>query len=343
MVNPKYQGKLLRHVKSYDYNSMYPSQMLEKMPIGNGKTLEVKLPEDYQKARETLLKEGYKQFIVSVWVIKAKVKDGYHPFIGVGKGFSLSKAYVYKRELENVKLALWEEEFNLFDSYYDSEYIISYVTGFKESEGLFDDYIKYWRNVKETSTGALRQIAKLMLNSLYGKFGMNTERISKFPEGFDETGKIVWGSYDNPTNTYYAKVISSRICSLARCELVRAIEECGDDFIYCDTDSVYCFEWCNPNIPLSDNEFKHWKLEGHYPYAKFLKAKLYIKYDNGKKVVRAAGLPNDTAKKYLNFKTLYNGYKIEGEKKVKRRVRGGVIIDTTDFKINVSELTSDDE
>lgn len=342
MVNPKYQGLLLRGVKSYDYNSMYPSQMLRPMPYGQGVTREISEGQDYQQVIKELRKKGYAQFIITYVCTDATCRKGSHPFIGLTRGFSFSKSYKYERTITNTKLCLWEEEFELFMQHYDSIGVITSVTGFKEVKDLFKDYIDFWRNVKESSTGALRQIAKLMLNSLYGKFGMNVERVSKAPIGVDENGKIVWDTFDSPSNTYYAKVIASRICSMARCELVRAIEECGDDFIYCDTDSVYCFERCTPHIAISDHEFMHWKCEGRYPYAKFLKAKLYIKYDNGEKVVRSAGLPNDVAKKYLNFKTLRKGYQIIGAKHVKKRVRGGVIIDTTDFRINIEDLTYDD-
>lgn len=48
------------------------------------------------------------------------------------------------------------------------------VNGYIFERGqVFNDYVNHFYNVKMNSTGSDRNIAKLMLNSLYGKFGMN--------------------------------------------------------------------------------------------------------------------------------------------------------------------------
>lgn len=338
MVNPLYQGKVLTNVKSYDYNSMYPSQMLGSMPVGKGYTIDAS--ENYYEDIAKLKRKGYKKFIVSVMVNEVEVLDDYMPFIGVTNGFSFSKSYKYERTIKQKKLCLWWDEFQLFTYYYTGSYIVTSITGFEERKGIFNKYIEYWKNVKENAENdVIRSLAKLMLNSLYGKFGMNTDRLCKIPLGFDEDGKLIYSTSEMSSETYYYRAIASYITSQARCELVRAIQSCGrKGFIYCDTDSVYCFEDVNPDIPLDDHKFNNWKCEGHYHQAKFLKAKVYIKYEGDEKVVRCAGLPNDVAQKYLTFDTLNDGFVIEGAKKCKRRVKGGIIIDTTNFKINLDNV-----
>jgi len=50
---------------------------------------------------------------------------------------------------------------------------IEYGYHFEKGTGLFDDFVnKHYLIKKESTDPVLRQIAKLMLNALYGKFGM---------------------------------------------------------------------------------------------------------------------------------------------------------------------------
>lgn len=339
MVNPLYSGLKLYNFKSYDYNSMYPSQMLGSMPVGKGFTTKA-TNENYNCIRRKNEEKGYNKHIITFQVVCAECMDEYMPFIGNNSGFSTCKSYRYDREIQNMTLSLWEDEFNLFCRYYIYDIVILSVTSFKSASGVFDAYIKFWKDMKEhADNDVVRQIAKLMLNSLYGKFGMNVERIAKYPYYVDEKGKVVYSSYESCASTYYYRAIASYITSQARCELIKGIQSIGRKyFIYCDTDSIYCFDECEPNIKIHPHNFGCWKCEGHYTEGMFLKAKVYIKIDNGKKVVRCAGLPNDVACKYLNFETLHDNFEIKGKKKVKKRVNGGVIIDSTDFKIHVGEL-----
>ena len=74
----------------------------------------------------------------------------------------------------------------LFFNHYDI-YNIEYHSGwkFKSTIGLFTEYIDKWTDVKIKSTlegnKAMRTLAKLMLNSLYGKFALNPNVQSKIP------------------------------------------------------------------------------------------------------------------------------------------------------------------
>ena len=82
----------------------------------------------------------------------------------------------------------------LFDNY--DVWDITYIGGYKfrGETGLFSEYIDYWYDVKQKAkvegNKAMYHIAKLMLNSLYGKFGSNPEKASKYPY-LDETDDIV--------------------------------------------------------------------------------------------------------------------------------------------------------
>jgi hypothetical protein len=60
---------------------------------------------------------------------------------------------------------------------YNLEYICGYM--FKKCTGIFNPYIDHWMEIKANSEGGTRQLAKLMLNSLYGKFATNPLSITK--------------------------------------------------------------------------------------------------------------------------------------------------------------------
>ena len=62
----------------------------------------------------------------------------------------------------------------------DLGYIITRVNKAKEfTQGdIFTKYVEEMYRLKRDATGAQRFIAKLLLNSLYGKFGMKQEQLS---------------------------------------------------------------------------------------------------------------------------------------------------------------------
>ena len=328
-VNPKYAGVDLYDVMSFDVNSLYPSVMYDNpMPIGMGTIF---------KSIEECKKAGYPIYLVCCVVTYAEVKEGYHAFIGSTSGFSYSRKYEYNNVLENKSLYLWGKEFELFTRIYDTHYSIVKVIGYKQAYNVFKDYIDRWYTVKENAkTPAERQLAKLMLNSLYGKFGMNDHRVSKIPVGFCAKG-IVYNFIDNDT-VYYDKKIASYITSMARVKYATMMNLCGDSYVYGDTDSLYVI---GHEIPpqfkglVDDKKRGMWGYEGHYTHFKALKAKCYIKQlDNGEIVRRIAGCPKD-ASVLIDFENFNFGLKLKGVKKLKRKVNGGIIIDNTDFTIKV--------
>ena len=81
--------------------------------------------------------------------------------------------------LTNVDLKLFFEHYNVYD--------LNYVNGwkFKGINGLFKDYIDKWIKIKNEATisgnKGQRTLAKLMLNSLYGKFATSLDVQSKIP------------------------------------------------------------------------------------------------------------------------------------------------------------------
>lgn len=87
--------------------------------------------------------------------------------------------------LTNVDLQLFLEQYNV----YDLEYVCGWK--FKGIHGLFTEYIDKWITRKNNATvegnKGQRTLAKLMLNSLYGKFATSLDAQSKIPYlGADE-------------------------------------------------------------------------------------------------------------------------------------------------------------
>ena len=81
--------------------------------------------------------------------------------------------------LTNVDLKLFLEQYNV----YELEYICGWK--FKGIQGIFEKYIDKWIERKNNATlsgnKGQRTLAKLMLNSLYGKFATSLDVQSKIP------------------------------------------------------------------------------------------------------------------------------------------------------------------
>ena len=327
-VNPKYAGMEFNDVISFDVNSLYPSVMYENpMPIGEGKIY--KTIEEGRRDRRSL-------FIIVAFVPYAKVRTGQHAFIGNQSGFSYARKYSYDDVIENKMLYLWKDEFELFKIVYDAQYTILKVVGWKSANYVFKDYIDRWYKVKENAKNDVeRSLAKLMLNSLYGKFGMNDNRVSKEPVAIGD--KIIY-RINSSNTTYYYKEVASYITSKARCKLASFMNRCYDNFLYCDTDSVYYIGHEIPEIfkdVVDPKKLGYWKYEGHYTRFKALKAKCYIKQlDNGTIERRVAGCPKECAD-LINFDNFDAGLKLENAKRCKKKVRGGIVIGNTDFTIKL--------
>ena len=327
-VNEKYAGIEFNDVISFDVNSLYPSVMYENpMPIGDGKIY---------KSVEEGRKDNRHLFIIVAFVEYAKVRTGQHAFIGNQSGFSYARKYSYDNELNNKMLYLWKDEFELFKLVYDAQYTILKVVGWKKANYVFKDYIDRWYDLKKNAKNDVeRSLAKLMLNSLYGKFGMNDSRITKIPIALDD--KIIYRTEDNNT-TYYYKEVASYITSKARCKLATFMNRCGDNFLYCDTDSVYYIGHDIPEIfkdVVDSKKLGYWKYEGHYTRFKALKAKCYLKQlDDGTIERRIAGCPKECAE-LINFENFAPNLKLVNAKKCKKKVEGGIVIGNTDFTINI--------
>jgi hypothetical protein len=345
-ADPRFQGKITGKGVTFDVNSLYPSVMYDRLlPYGE--------PE-YAPGLPVATKE-YPLFIVSV-TFTAKLKPGHIPCIQV-KGSSHFLATEYQTVIKdpvtlsctNVDLALWEE-------HYDLE-ILSYNGGwlFHGISGLFKDYIDKWMDVKINNEGALKALAKLMLNSLFGKFGTNPNVTPKIPVFDDEANavKLVIGDDDTKDPIYTA--MSVFITAYARSVTIRAAQQHYDVFAYADTDSLHLLIQDQENPPTLDvdkDRLGAWKREYGFDRALFIRAKQYLE-DLGdyshceehkedpdhehspacRHIVHIAGLPEKIASQ-LTIEDVIGGTRLEG-KLVPKRVPGGIVLEDTTFTVNM--------
>lgn len=184
-----------------------------------------------------------------------------------------------------VTLTMTQTDFKLFKEHYDLvDFEILDGCYFNSKVGIFDDYIEKYKQIKLNNKGAIRELAKLFLNNLYGKMASSPN--SNF--------KIAYVKEDRSIgfNTVQANdkkpgyiAVGSCITSYARNFTIRAAQAnyYGSDkpgFIYADTDSIHCD--LQPEdikgIIVHPKNFCCWKLESCWDDGYFVRQKTYAEH-----------------------------------------------------------------
>lgn len=223
--------------------------------------------------------------------------------------------------------------------------------------GIFDEYIEKYKKIKLESKGALRELAKLFLNNLYGKMASSKDSSFKYAYKKDDNTIGFFPVLEQNKKAGYIPV-GSAITSYARNFTIRAaqanyhgVDKAG--FIYADTDSIHCD--LDPQdivgIKVHDKDFCCWKLESCWDVAIFTRQKTYIEHVTHENLepievpfnnIKCAGMPQK-CKDLLNLSmmdtrcAIYNPQKYteeelkflfdEEHKAIKR--------DYTDFKVGL--------
>lgn len=340
------ENRVYHNGTTADVNSLYPSMMSSE----SGCSYPVGYP-TFWKGDYIPTEAEDKYWFVRIRT-RFKIKPGYLPFIMIkdnllytatemletsdvrnSKNGKYYDSYVdtYGQEQPaRVTLTMTMTDYKLFREHYDvSDFEILDGCWFQKLRGIFDEYIYKYKLLKQNSTGALRQLAKLMLNSLYGKMAANTD--SSFKIGYiKEDGSL--GYYTQ--NEYNKKpgyiAIGSAITSYARNFTIRAAQANyhGVDkpgFIYADTDSIHCD--LQPDeiqgIKEDSKEFCCWKLESCWDEAFFARAKTYIEHvthENREPIektyynIRCAGMTDRCKELFEMSMTGYQPYEEEYDK-----------------------------
>lgn len=181
-------------------------------------------------------------------------------------------------------LTLTMTDYALFRKHYDvKDFEILDGCYFESRVGIFDDYINPWRDLKMKSTGAMRQLAKLFLNNLYGKMATNSCSSFKVVNIIDgkidydlviefekKTGYIACGS----AITSYAKNFT---ITNAQNNFTGSV---NPKFVYADTDSIHCM--CSREelmgVRIHPTDFNAWKCESYFDEAIYVRQKTYIEH-----------------------------------------------------------------
>ena len=324
-VNPKYQEKIVKNGSVYDVNSMYPAIMYNEL-------LPYDLPLFFNGQYEKDLE--YPLYIQRI-ACSFKLKKGKIPCIQLKGNFRYGMTeYITSSNDEIEILTLTNIDLDMFFENYDVkdlEYICGYK--FKGVRGLFKEYIDFWINEKINNKGAKRQIAKLMLNSLYGKFATNTDVTGKIP--YLDDGVVKYKRSEKKERDPIYTPIAIFITSYGRDKIIRTAEALGDHFVYCDTDSVHVIDISEDEvkklIDVHESKLGAFKCESTFEIGKFLRPKTYIEINENEKNVKCAGLP-EKLKDYVTLDNFNKGLTIHG-KLLPKHVKGGIVLEETDFTI----------
>lgn len=334
--NPLYKGKTTGSGEVLDVNSLYPSVMYnEILPFG----------EPFFYTGEYVEDKVYPLYIQRL-TCSFKIKEGKIPTIQIKHSRFVDNEYITDSGIEPVALTLTSIDLKLFLEQYDV-YDLHYECGwkFKGMRGLFTTYIDKWIEVKNESTitgnKGMRQVAKIMLNSLYGKFATSLDVQSKIPYLEDDIVKYRLGEKDKKDGVYLP--MGAFITAYARDKTIRtsqaiktySIEKYGKDlYCYSDTDSIHTLlpiEELKKFCEIDDVKLGAWKHESHFTRAKFIRQKTYLEEIDGEINITCAGLPNRCYDQvtWENFK---EGLKVDGKLAFKH-VKGGVNLVETEFTI----------
>lgn len=327
------EGQIKTDGTTADVNSLYPSMMSSESgnyyPVGLPHFwVGDYIPDDARKPNRYFFVRVKTQFYI---------KENYLPFIQIKDNYLYrgteclmsSDAYdrktgkYYKQyyndkgELKDtfVEITLTQTDYYLFKEHYNLvNFEILDGCWFYAEIGLFDEYIEKYKKIKLESKGAMRELAKLFLNNLYGKMASNTDSSFKLAV-LNEDKVVTFRSV--PANDKQAGYIAvgSAITSYARNFTIRAAQKnyYGVDkrgFIYADTDSIHCDLPADEikGITVHDRNFCCWKLEASWDIGLFTRQKTYIEHvvaenlepiDEPYYNVKCAGMPDKCKKLFL--------------------------------------------
>lgn len=299
------EDKIFNNGCTADVNSLYPSMMSSESgnyyPLGKPTFFTKEIPDIciHKQLNKTPM-----YYFIRIRT-RFKIKKDKLPFIQIKNTFKykgnecletsdvLINGKYYEQYIDldgtindgRITLTMTMTDYKLFLDHYDV-YDFEILDGcyFYTEKGIFDSYINKYKKIKMNSKGAMRELAKLFLNNLYGKMATSTNSSFKLVMA-DEDGVLHY-----KTITEYKKkpgyiAIGSAITSYARNFTIRAAQAnyYGKDnrgFIYADTDSIHCD--LSPDeikgIRIDDRNFCCWKIESEWDIGYFNRQKTYIEH-----------------------------------------------------------------
>lgn len=331
-VAPRYAGKKLGRGMVFDVNSLYPSVMAscdgQLLPYGKPVRFEGEPPWD----------DSHHPLWVASVACKFKVKPDHIPCIQLKGNWRFGSTEYIEDSKGEVVMCVTNVDWALILEQYDVR-MVEWLGGycFKGADWIFKSYVEKWNAVKvkagHDGNAGLRQLAKLQLNSLYGKFGTRTTVISRRPV-MDSDGVLHYVDMEPQDKDGVYLPVAVFVTAWARYKTVRSAQSVYGRFVYADTDSLHILGDDVPDIlDVDDFRLGAWKHESTFTEAKFLRAKCYVEQEEGEEdlTVHVAGMPK-RCHGQVDIDTFDFGMKYKG-KLYQRRVKGGIVLVEGDMEI----------
>lgn len=335
-ANRAITGKLLKNVVHFDVCSMYPTYMVCYPIFPVSRWFKLDAGADLETI-EALEANGYCTMF-DVVLINPRIKTGVTvPYISISKMIILKGQKMnatdngrYLNGLEQIELSILGMEWDIIKRQYDFDDAFI-MRGYFNRKGYLPDILRRFvldLYEKKTTLKGIEDktiefaIAKAELNGVYGccimspfkaRFEFDENGIKeKEPEDLDEFLE----KYQRSRSYFLPYAVGVWVAAGARCYLQRMIEAVGDNFVYCDTDSIFSLEpeksreaikkleqeilkeqrECGLNICYNDIKGNPHELgaideEAECEYFKTFGAKKYITVENGKLKCTIAGVP----------------------------------------------------
>jgi hypothetical protein len=313
---PKFISKDNVKMKCLDVNSLYPSQMEARlMPIGTPTYFEGNIRKIDPNAFgffycEIIAPEDIKHPILQTHV---KTKAGVRTIAPIGSWEDI----IFSSEMDNA--IKYGYKFNILWGYTF------------EKGAIFKDYVNFLFKFRSDypSSHPLNYIAKLLLNSLYGRFGMddNFNKIiiihkdylgdfeNKFIDNIVKKEKLddyFLITFENEeltegVETHNVSIsIAAAITAYSRIHMSFFKNNPNINLYYTDTDSAYTDSEIDESL-INSKVLGKMKLENICDKAIFLTPKVYcLVTESGKTIYKVKGLSHDVNLTYEDFEKLLN-------------------------------------
>ena len=319
------ENRIMHNGTTADVNSLYPSMMSSE----SGNWYPVGLP-TFWKGNYIPEEALHNKYYFVRLTCRFVIKRGKLPFIQIKNSMRYrptemlitsdvydAKTNTYHSKMVDldgeivtptVTMTMTMTDYQLFREHYNlTDFEILDGCYFDSLKGIFDAYIEKYKKIKLESTGALRELAKLFLNNLYGKMASSENSSFKYAFVTEDRSIAFTTIFANDKVPGYIPV-GSAITSYARNFTIRAAQKNYHGinkrgFIYADTDSIHCD--LEPDeiqgITEHPKNFCCWKLESCWDEAIFTRQKTYIEHithkdrkpiDKPYYDVKCAGMPD---------------------------------------------------
>lgn len=346
LVKAGMEGKINGKTYVYDVNSAYPYQMTKPMPIGEGEPTD-EIDDDCFGVY--WVRCSFNHVNSCPIIHQARVYPHHIPPIQnmSEQLFSLYGKSDYVQSFSGY-LVLTSIEIDYLTDYADliiEEVLVGYK--FRMTDKVFAPYIqriyKERQEIKRTEP-VRAEFLKLMMNSLYGKFGSGEKYGCEFEIDVNDLyhERVNKGEVDYP---WAYTPIATAITGYERVYIATIISENWDGFVYTDTDSIHLNKpHKEGTMWIDQKELGALKCESISDRSKYIRPKCYVhenerEYDNlGNETkcnpisVKCGGMPSNIKATIKSMDELFIGAKFEG-KLMPVKYHGGVYLQPTTYKL----------